>query len=48
MTTQAHAYEAPKLVVVGSFEELTQGGQSGNKLDASFPTNTPANQLTFS
>lgn len=41
-------YEKPALTVVGSLEALTQGGQNGNKLDASFPTNTPANQLTFS
>lgn len=46
MTKQT--YEAPKLTAVGSLEALTQGGKEGNKLDASFPTNTPSGQLTFS
>ena len=41
-------YEAPRLEFVGTLASLTQGSSSGNRLDASFPTTTPANQLTFS
>lgn len=46
MTTQT--YEAPKLKLVGSLEEVTQGSSTGNRLDKAFPDNTPVNQLTFS
>ena len=41
-------YVAPELSLVGKLEDVTLGTSSGNKLDNSFPTNTPANQLTFS
>lgn len=41
-------YEAPQLALVGSLEAVTQGKSTGNRLDASFPTNTPAGSLTFS
>ena len=42
------AYEAPRLALVGTLESLTQGKSSGNRLDASFPTDTPQGNLTFS
>jgi len=41
-------YEAPKLESHGSIEEVTQGASSGNFLDATFPTGTPFDDLTFS
>lgn len=41
-------YEAPELNEVGSFEELTLGGQDGDFTDAVFPSNTPRGELTFS
>ena len=43
-----NSYEAPRLEFMGTLASLTQGAASGNRLDASFPTNTPNNQLTFS
>ena len=41
-------YEAPTLVEVGSFEDITQGSSTGSSLDAPFPTGTPGKDLTFS
>lgn len=41
-------YEAPTLIEVGSFEEITQGASTGDSLDADFPDGFPASQLTFS
>jgi len=41
-------YEAPELVVHGTIESLTQGQASGWTLDATFPTGTPAGDITFS
>ncbi|MFT3722199.1 MAG: lasso RiPP family leader peptide-containing protein [Hyphomonadaceae bacterium] len=41
-------YEAPELTEIGSFEEITQGMSRGRRLDASFPTETPFENLTFS
>ncbi|RYE70651.1 MAG: lasso RiPP family leader peptide-containing protein [Oxalobacteraceae bacterium] len=41
-------YEAPALRAHGSIEKLTQGGSTGNNLDAAFPTGTPFSQITFS
>ena len=46
--SQNTTYQAPKLTVVGSFEAVTQGTQSGNNTDRNFPPNTPRGQLTFS
>ena len=42
------AYEAPKITVVGTIEELTQGNKAGGRLDATYPTDTPTENLTFS
>jgi hypothetical protein len=42
------AYEAPAVVVLGSFEELTQGSTTGMFTDAAFPAGTPMDKLTFS
>ena len=41
-------YEAPAMTCIGSFEELTLGKSTGNRLDASFPVTTPRGALTFS
>lgn len=41
-------YETPKLVEIGSFETVTQGGANGNTLDRVFPSGTPRGELTFS
>lgn len=41
-------YEAPTLIEVGSFEDITKGASSGASLDADFADNFPADQLTFS
>ncbi len=46
MTKQA--YEAPQLIELGAFEELTQGSSTGGFLDADFPAGTPVPDLTFS
>ena len=48
MTNNRTDYQAPKLALVGSLEQLTQGSHTGNNLDKSFPTDTPAANLTFS
>ena len=43
------AYSAPRLVSHGKLEALTHANSPiNNNLDASFPTGTPFNQLTFS
>lgn len=42
------AYEAPEVVTLGSFEDLTQGTSSGAFTDAFFPAHTPRGDLTFS
>lgn len=41
-------YEAPKIAVLGTFEQITEGASDGTKLDASFPAGTPKPDLTFS
>jgi hypothetical protein len=41
-------FSAPVLTKYGKFEELTQGGVQGNRLDGGFPVNTPVQGLTFS
>lgn len=41
-------YERPTMEVLGTFESLTQGGMTGNRLDAQFPDGTPRGDLTFS
>jgi hypothetical protein len=46
--TVRKSYAQPKLTAYGSVETLTQGLKNGNKLDKTFPTGTPASQLTFS
>jgi len=45
---QKHPYQAPKVSDVGTVVDRTLGQSTGNALDAAFPANTPANQLTFS
>ncbi len=41
-------FSAPVLTKYGKFEELTQGGSDGQRLDANFPNTTPRGELTFS
>ncbi|MFK7867932.1 MAG: lasso RiPP family leader peptide-containing protein [Roseobacter sp.] len=41
-------YEQPLVRAHGSVETLTKGGSTGFALDASFPSNTPRGDLTFS
>lgn len=42
------AYQAPEVVNLGSFEDITAGSKGGEALDASYPVETPKSQLTFS
>ena len=41
-------YTAPRVVDYGDLVELTAQQQTGNNLDANFPTGTPRGELTFS
>lgn len=41
-------YEAPTLIEVGSFEEITKGLDAGASLDADFSNDDPADSVTFS
>jgi hypothetical protein len=41
-------YVAPAIIPQGDLNEVTQGGTSGNYLDASFGAGTPRGGLTFS
>jgi hypothetical protein len=41
-------YEAPRLAEIGTFEEITQGGQTGGFTDRFFPAGTPKGDITFS
>lgn len=41
------AYETPVLTRLGSFEELTQGQGTGDRLDANFPVSTPHDNFLF-
>lgn len=45
VTSGKRPYEAPKLTVIGSFEEVTQGTNVGLQLDAAIPNNTPISQI---
>ena len=40
-------YSAPKLVVHGDVQTLTQGNSVGDYTDATFPVNTPTKDITF-
>jgi len=46
--TEKLSYEAPKMTLVGSLEQVTQGHATGARTDAAFPTGTPFGSLTFS
>jgi hypothetical protein len=41
-------YQAPEIVDYGDLTELTAALSTGAHTDASFPSNTPFSQLTFS
>lgn len=41
-------YEAPTLIEVGSFEEITKGSKTSGGLDVGHPAGTPDTDLTFS
>lgn len=51
-TSMKKSYEAPKLIEVGAFEEITMGNATGPRTDFSLDDNTPAEDvpdpLTFS
>jgi hypothetical protein len=41
-------YEQPEIADYGDLRELTAASSTGNFTDATFGTNTPFSQLTFS
>jgi hypothetical protein len=41
-------YEAPRMTIIGTVAELTQAQSIGASLDADYPSQTPAHELTFS
>ncbi len=41
-------YERPSMEVLGSFENLTQGGSQVGNLDGQFPVGTPSTVGLFS
>jgi hypothetical protein len=43
MTKQA--YEAPAILSLGAFEEITRGNTGGATLDAAIPVGTPLTQI---
>jgi hypothetical protein len=47
-TIMKKTYAAPNVQDLGTVRDLTLGGQEGNALDATFQTDTPRGQLTFS
>lgn len=47
MTTKL-SYERPELTSIGSLEAVTHAASGGSRLDASFATDTPVSDLTFS
>ena len=38
-------YEAPTLTMVGAFEALTQGTNTGSQTDAVMPAHTPVSEI---
>lgn len=48
MNNDKKSYEAPKLIVHGNVEEVTQMTKVGGALDRAFPNNTPLSDLTVS
>ena len=48
MTDNDRRYEAPTVIEIGTLAAMTLGNKTGNALDATFPTGTPSNKLTFS
>jgi hypothetical protein len=38
-------YEAPEVIPLGTFEELTQGTTTGDYLDQAIPVGFPVNQI---
>jgi hypothetical protein len=47
-TSNKETYQKPVVNQIGSFEEITLGGKSGAKLDATYVVGTPFDDLTFS
>lgn len=41
-------YEAPSIIELGTVADVTMGGVDGNLTDATFPSETPRDELTFS
>ncbi len=47
MTTKS-TYDRPELTNIGSLEAVTHAASVGGRLDATFSTDTPVSDLTFS
>jgi hypothetical protein len=43
-----HGYETPTIVEIGTLTAMTLGNKTGSALDATFPSGTSSNKLTFS
>ena len=39
-------YEAPKLITIGTLEDVTLSNKKSSNLDANFPTGTPQSSVT--
>lgn len=47
-TSEKGVYETPNISHIGSFEEITLGGQFSGSTDAMYPVGTPSTTPTFS
>lgn len=47
-TSEKGVYETPSVSQIGSFEEITLGGQFAGSVDAIYPIGTPSTTPTFS
>ncbi len=47
-TSERSPYEAPCLTAYGEVRKVTAGMASGSRLDETFPSGTPFDDLTFS
>lgn len=47
-TSEKGVYEAPGVSQIGSFEEVTLGGQFAGATDSIYPVGTPSTTPTFS
>jgi hypothetical protein len=47
-TDENCGYKAPTIVEIGTLTAMTLGNKTGNALDATFPSGTSSDKLTFS